>query len=253
MSASRAAKNGRSSGSQAICWPPESVLNPGPTHQWARTVVFDLHEVVVKWFDQFAKYVNLTYGLNVKEDDLTFYSAGFDPGINLSPDQFEKAFASFARLSQGGYGDLAPIQGIREAMQQVRDAGIRIEIWTWTPGALEIRPDTMTAYGSGIAQRVTMDLIRKLGLPIDPERDVRFMSPEQKKWEMARRHIPLIVEDNPETAVGVALGIAHACILVPKRYNELTARNILRLSHISELAQAIIEFFAKLDEAGVLL
>lgn len=100
---------------------------------------------------------------------------------------------------------------------------------------------------------MTRDLIVKLGLPVDVERDLRFMKPERKKWEMAEEHIPLIVEDNPETAVAVA-SAAHAVILVPEAYNKsLSFNNVLRLNDRGELAPAVINFYKKLDEAGVLL
>ncbi len=234
-------------------WPPASVLNPGQRVKWSREVVFDFHEVCVKWIARFCDFVNTLYGYNIKPDQLGFYNMQFDPSIPLTPEQFDQAFASFARLSVGGYGDLEAHEGIKEAIEQIQKAGIRVLIWTWTPGAAEIKFDGTGAYQTGIAQRVTKDLIRKLGLPVDVDRDVRFMQPGRKKWEMAEEHIPLIVEDNPETAVAVA-SAAHAAILVPEHYNDsLEFRNVLRLSDRRELAPTVIDFFKKLDEAGVLL
>jgi hypothetical protein len=234
-------------------WPPSSVLNPGPNHKWSREVVFDFHEVVVKWVEQFTTFLNLTYGYNMKPGQ-RFYNMQFDPSTPITPEQFDDAFVTFARLSVGGYGDLKAHEGIKETMEAIVAAGIKIQIWTWTPGAAEIKADGAGAYNTGIAQRVTRELIRKLDLPIDVERDVRFMKPDRKKWEMAEEHIPLIVEDNPETAVAVGLGIAHAAILVPEPYNEgLVAPNVLRLSDRNDLAPCVINFFQKLDDAKVLL
>jgi len=140
-----------------------------------------------------------------------------------------------------------------EAMRKIIAAGIGIEIWTWTPSASETQFSGLKSYGTGIAQRVTLDLIQKLKLPIDIVREVRFMSPDRKKWEMVEERIPLIVEDNPETAVGVGRGIGHAAILVPESYNDITSENVLRLTDRKHLAATVIGFFAKLDAAGVLL
>lgn len=235
-------------------WPPESVLKPGANHKWSREVVFDFHEVCVKWVARFTDFVNRCYGYNIKPEQLRFYHMQFDPSCPLTPQQFNEAFVAFARLSQGGYGDLELHPGIVEAIKQVKDAGIGVKIWTWTPGAAEAKFVGGSAYQTGIAQRVTRDLIVKLGFPVDVDRDVRFMQPGQKKWEMAEEHIPLIVEDNPETALSVGLGIAHAAILVPEPYNEgFACRNVLRLSERSQLAPTVIDFYKKLDEAGVLL
>lgn len=249
-------KAGRVVAASAPDWPPQTVLNPGPNHKWSREVVFDFHEVVVKWLERFCEFVNQQYGFNPKltPEQIRYYRMQFDPNNPLTPEQFEEAFVAFCRLSRGGYGDLQPHDGIKEAMQQIKDAGIKVNIWTWTPGAAEIKPTGHSGYQTGIAQRVTKELIRKLGLPVDVNRDVRFITPGQKSFEMAAEHIPLIVEDNPETAVSVGLGIAHAAILVPEPYNEgLVCRNVLRLSNRAQLAPTVISFYKKLDEAGLLL
>ena len=239
--------------SSPFTWPPESVLNSKGNHRWSRKVVFDLHEVIVEWGNQFAEFINRTHpGVNMQFDAQRFYNAAFDPDSNLTPELFDEAFATFARLSVGGYGDLKPIAGIVDTIKKIQAAGIKVEIWTWTPGAAELQPQHLNAYNTGIAQRVTRDLVRKLGLPIDAERDLRFMSPSSKIREMVEDHVPLIVEDNPATAVQV-FNYGHAAILVPTTYNDITCRNVLRLSDRSELADAVIDFFKKLDEAGVLL
>jgi len=234
-------------------WPPESVLNPGPNHKWSREVVFDFHEVCVKWLKRFCNFYNQLHGTNVKPEDIDFYNMQFNPKSGALPEQFDKSFVAFARLSTGGYGDLEPHDGIKEAMDQIRAAGIKIRIWSWTPAAADVKPDGAGAYHTGISQAVTKQLIVRLGLPVDVDRDVDFMQPGRKKWEMAEQHIPLIVEDNKTTASDVA-DAAHAVVLVPERYNEgFECRNVLRLSDRSLLAATVIDFYKKLDEAGVLL
>lgn len=234
-------------------WPPASVLNPGVNHKWSREVVFDFHEVCVKWLKRYCDFVNKSYGCKINPDEIDFYNMQFDPRTGLSPEQFEKAFVTFARLAVGGYGDLEAHEGVKEAMEQIRAAGIKIRIWTWTPGAAEIKPDGAGAYHTGIAQDVTKRLIRKLGLPVDVDRDLDFMPPGRKKWEMAEQHIPLLVEDNKTTASDVS-DAAHAVILVPEKYNEgFECRNVLRLTDRSQLAATVIDFYRKLEEAGVLL
>lgn len=236
-------------------WPPTTVLNPGINHKWVREVVFDFHEVCVKWVESFAEFVNQTYPhlkLSLAKNQTYFFQ--YDPSTSLSPDQFDEVFAAFVRLSVGGYGDLEPHIGIKEAMEKIVASGIKINIWSFVPGANDVKHDNLHSYNTGIAQHATRELIRKLGLPVDIERDVRFVHQEAKKWELAKEHIPLIVEDNPETAVGVARGIGHAAILVPESYNRgLKCPNVLRLNRRSELADAVISFYQKLDDANCLL
>src|SRR5205814_2803590 len=127
-----------------------------------------LHEVCVKWVHRFAEFVNATYpGANLKPEQIQFTNLQFDPSNNLTPEQFNEAFVTFARLSKGGYGDLEAHSGIKETMEEIRKAGIGITIWTWTPGAAETKFEGGSGYHTGVAQRVTKDLVRKLGLPID--------------------------------------------------------------------------------------
>jgi len=239
--------------STKFAWPPQSVIAPGPNFKWSRKVVFDFHEVIVKWVEQFTNFINLTYGYDIKPSSSRLYNLQFDPSLPITPEQFEHAFASFARLSKGGYGDLKAHAGVVKAIRDIKAAGIGVEIWTWTPAAAETQFAGLKSYGTGVAQRVTIDLIKKLNIPVDVVREVRFMSPDRKKWEMVEERMPLIVEDNPETVVGIARGIGHAAILVPESYNDITCENVLRLNSRKDLAATVIDFFAKLDEAGVLL
>lgn len=250
-------KSKAASNLQGESWPPASVLDPGPYHKWTRAVVFDFHEVCAKWLKRYCHFYNMLHGTNLQPEDFDFYNMQFkpsrDPSKQVMPELFDKTFVMFARASTGGYGDLEAHEGIKEAMEQIQAAGIKILIWSWTPAAADIKPDGAGAYNTGIAQDVTKRLIRKLQLPVDVDRDVDFMPPSRKKWEMVEEHIPLIVEDNKTTASDVA-DAAHAVLLVPEKYNEgFQCRNVLRLSNRSELAATVIDFYQKLDEAGVLL
>jgi len=235
-------------------WPPETVLNPGRGFIWKRVVAFDFHQVVTNWLEQYVKYINATYKRDIDHTKISLYNLQFDPNVNLTPAEHEEAFVNFARLSRGGYGSLQPYPGIREAFRKISDAGIKIKIFTWTPGATEKILGGDKSYGSGIAQRVTRELIESLDLGIDVDRDLKFIAPAEKKWKLVEDHIPLLVEDNPETAVSVGMGIGHAVVLVPETQNEgLIAPNVLRLTDRTELADTVISFYAKLGEAGLLL
>ncbi|MBX3136517.1 hypothetical protein KF707_09790 [Candidatus Obscuribacterales bacterium] len=234
-------------------WPPRSVLTPSdPDFRWERAVVLDLHNTLVDWLGAFAGFCNLHFGHNIDARKTAFYHMQMDPDNALSGKEFLEAFITFARRAQGGYADLQPYPGVVEAIKAIKDAGIDVKVWTWVPGAAEMRIDNHAqGYGTGIAQRVTKDLIARLGL--NPDVDVRFVTPGQKKYEMAEEHIPLIVEDSAETAVGVGQ-MAHAAILVPESYNRgIKAPNVLRLNDREQLAPTVIDFYKKLDAAGLLL
>lgn len=234
-------------------WPPKSVLKPCEDHLWSRTVVFDLHNTLVNWTGAFVDFANTQMGYSMTTDRQKFYHLQMDPDNPLTHEEFVALFDAFSRRHKGGYGDLPVYDGVVEGLKAIRKAGINIEIWTWTPGAIEgqmAHPDRMNS--SGAAQAVTRQLVAdKLG--IDPDRELRFISPGKKKFEMVAEHMPLIVEDSPETAVGVGQ-MAHAAILVPEPYNKsIKATNVLRLDHRSQLAPTVIKFFEELDAAGVLL
>jgi len=234
-------------------WPPRSVLTPSdPDFRWERTVVLDLHNTLVDWLGAFAQFCNLHFGHNIDPKKTTFYHMQMDPDNALSGKEFLDAFIAFARRAEGGYAALQPYPSSVKAIKDIKAAGINVEVWTWVPGAAEMRIDNHAqGYGTGIAQRVTKELIAKLGL--NPDVDVRFITPGQKKFEMVAEHIPLIVEDSPETAVGVGQ-MAHAALLVPESYNRgIKAPNVLRLNDREQLAPTVIEFYKKLDAAGLLL
>lgn len=234
-------------------WPPRSVLEPGASHKWAPTVAFDFHEVVVSFMEQFALVANASYpGANLVPAKAGFYNFGFDPEVAINPVEFQHLFKHFCMLATGGYGDLPMIAGIKEQMEAIRAAGINIVILTWVPGATDVVGDDKNPLHSGIAQRETLKLIEKLGLPIDVDRDVKFISPNQKPAYLGKKHIPLLVEDNRTTAVAVA-DMAHAAILVPTSYNQVTCPNVLRLKSRDELSARVIAFYEELRSRGLLL
>jgi hypothetical protein len=234
-------------------WPPESVLSVEPEF-WKREVAIDFDQVVANWTEQYVKFVNKTYGYNIDHTKVDFYHMQFDPSIPLTPEQHAEAFIMFSRLSRGGFDSLKPYDDIRETFRAILDAGIRIKIYTWVPGAADKVPGGAKSFNSGAAQRARFEMIKALDLGIDPVKDLKFMGPGEKKWKMAEEHIPLLIEDNPETAVGVGMCAAHAVILVPETTNAgLIAPNVLPLKNRKDLASAVISFFEKLDDAGLLL
>ncbi|MBS2002684.1 MAG: hypothetical protein JST44_14335 [Cyanobacteria bacterium SZAS LIN-5] len=234
-------------------WPPKSVLEPGTSHKWVPVVAFDFHEVVVSFMEQFARVANASYpGANLDASKAGFYNFGYDPEVGINPVEFQHLFKHFCMLSSGGYGDLPMIPGIKEQMEAIKAAGIGITILTWVPGATDVVGDDKNPLHSGIAQRETIRLIEKLGLPVDVDRDVKFISPNQKPGYLGKKHIPLLVEDNRTTAVAVA-DMAHAAILVPTSYNQVTCPNVLRLKSRDELSARVIGFYEELRSRGLLL
>jgi len=229
-------------------WPPQNLL--AQKDEFVKKVVFDLHGPILDWAEAFCEVAASLYGVDLKPAAVRYYSMAFDNEFPLTPEQFNNVFATFARLGRGGYGDLKPRPGIQETFKQIQAAGIATEIWTWVPGAAEHNHDTLKAFGTGIAQAQTYELIEKLGLVDNVKRRVRFISPTSKVPQMTEEHAPLIIEDNPVTAVH-ASSTGHACILTPEPYNVHTSDSgILRLNDHSELAAAVIDFFAKLEAAG---
>lgn len=253
MSTSKQAVTTRSRKPAASNWPPKSILEPGNGHKWVPTVAFDLHEVIVSFMAQFAEYANTVYpDANLKPSAARFYDPGYDPEVNISPIEWNHLFSTFCMLAPGGYGDLPVIPGVIDQLKKIKDAGIHIEIWTWVPGATSVTSEDHMPLHSGVAQRQTLELIERLGIPVDVNRDVKFVAPNQKARRLGQKHIPLLVEDNRSTAVNVA-DMAHAAILVPTTYNQVSCPNVLRLRSRNELAARVIEVFDALREQGLLL
>lgn len=231
-------------------WVPESVIELGRLEPFFRKIVFDLHGVILNWQHLYYAFVNEQYGYNIDADKVRFYY--LDPKVPATCEQLEEAFDAFVSLSRGGYGDLAIYPGIVEDMHAIRDAGIAIEIWTWTPGVGNTKSAVVAPFETGCAQAVTQELLASLKLPIDPVRDVRFMPLAEKRGEMVEEHIPLIVEDSVVVASMVAES-AHAAILMPTEYNKtFRFKNVHRLKHRRQLVPVVLNFYAGLEEAGVL-
>lgn len=166
-------------------WPPASILKPGdPHYRWAATVMFDLHGVIFDWESAFQRFANAQFGYGFNLDTRTFYDIGRDPSTPISPKQFAELFQAFVRRANDGYGELAPIPGVIEQIEMITAAGIKAVICTYTPGAADVRPDGSTTFQTGIARKVTMELIeRHLGHIIKPQ-DVIFSSHSGKKYVM---------------------------------------------------------------------
>jgi len=233
-------------------WPPANLLSQ--KEAFRKKVVFDLHGPLLDWSTAFCEVAGGMYGVKLDPAQVRHYNMGMDEGFPLSPKEFNAVFPVFARLARGGYGALAIKPGMVEALNQIRAAGISVEIWTWVPGAAEHNHETLKSFGTGIAQSVTRELLVESGLVKDGMRDIRFIKPDAKVGQLAEDHIPLIVEDNPVTAVAAGMAAGLACLLTPEPYNvHLAANGILRLNSHSEIAPAIIDFFAKLDAAKCFL
>lgn len=252
MSKNTRARLSKAGSAVPMGWPPENLLSQKGEFQ--RKVVSDLHGPILDFMGRFAEFAGKLYGVKIDPAKARFYSPGFDNGMNITPHQFSEAFTAFQRLSRGGYGDLKPLPGIADAFKRIRKEGIQIEIWTWVPGVSDYDPDTKLAYGTGIAQHATYELLEKLGLVDDVRKSVRFIKPEAKVPTMAQEHIPLIIEDHPVTAVSAGMAYGHAAILVPEPFNKnLVAPGVLRLDDRADLADSVIEFFNVLEKAGSLL
>lgn len=225
---------------------------------WKREVACDLHGVVVDWTVRFAHFASGVLKRKITpEMCLQLYNFAYGQESGLAPFEFWELFPKFARLTRGGYGDLPAFDGVVDQLKQIRDAGIRIRLMTHCPGASEHEPEHSEAYGSSAAQTATLQLIERLALPLDPASDVMFMSPSEKPWQMARRHIPLIIEDNPVTAIQVARGIGHGAILLADKHTpfnrSVRATGVTTLRDRKLLAETVIRFFTQLEEANALL
>lgn len=225
---------------------------------WKREVACDLHGVIVDWTAPFAKFASAVLGREITPAMcLSLYNFAYGGEAGLAPFEFWELFPKFARLTKGGYGDLPAFPGMVEQLKLIRDAGIRIRLMTHCPGASEHEPEHSEAYGSSASQTATIQLIQRLALPLDLATDVMFVSPSEKPWQMARRHIPLIIEDNPVTAVQVARGIGHGAILLADKYTpfnrSVRATGVTTLRDRNKLAETVIGFFTQLEEANALL
>lgn len=233
-------------------WPTANVLRQ--KKMFLNKVIFDFDGPIVDFNTHFLDYLSRLYQVKLDKSMLTHYNMGYNAAMPISPHQFQVGLDNYGRLAKGGFSDRKPMPGILDALKQIQAAGIRVEVWTYSPGATDHNPDTLVSNGTGTAQNATLELIRQLGFLENPDQQVRLIKPEMKAVEMAKEHIPLIVEDHPGTALAAGSVFGHAAILVPEPYNVgISAPGVLRLSDRADLAPAVISFFQKLREAGCLL
>jgi hypothetical protein len=234
-------------------WPTPNLLKQPERPTFRRRVVTDLHGPILDYMRAVCNVAKHHLGIDLDPNKAVHYMAGYDASFGITPAEFASLFGIVARLKgKDGYGGLEVRPGVAEAFQEIRKAGIAVEVWTWVPGATE-HDENLKAFGTGIAQSGTMEHLVKLGIIDDPQRQVRFIKPSAKATEMAAEHIPLIIEDNPVTAVAAGYGYGNAAILTPESYNQhLVSPGVLRINDLSELAPAVIDFFEKLEKAGAL-
>lgn len=233
-------------------WPPANLLTQ--KKMFLKKVIFDLHGPILDFNGPFLAHLSGLYNKELHAGMLDHYNMGYNSRMPITPHQFQRGLENFGRLARGGFSDLPAMPGIVEALKQIQEAGIRLEIWTYAPGATDYSHDTLLANGTGIAQLGTMECIEKLGIVKDVNKQVRFIKPEHKAGMMAHEHIPLIVEDHPVTAVTAGAAYGNAALIVPEFYNQgVSAPGVLRLDNRTDLAPAIISFFKKLEDAGCLI
>lgn len=233
-------------------WPPANLLLQ--KEMFLKKVIFDLHGPILNFNAAFLAHLSGLYGMDLDVSMLDHYNMGYNARMPITPNQFQRGLENFNRLARGGFSDLPAMPGIVEALKQIQDAGIKLEIWTFAPGATDYSKDTLLSNGTGVAQHGTLECIEKLGIVKDVRKQVRFIRPEAKASLMAQEHIPLIVEDYPVTAVTAGAAYGNAALLVPEPYNVgVSAPGVLRLEKRSDLAPAIIGFYKKLEEAGCLI
>jgi hypothetical protein len=233
-------------------WLPDSIKDVLSDEKWANEVIFDLHETILNWGAPIAILAKQMYPhSNYDPNKMGFYNAGFDPGCTLSSYEWEMVLIQ--ALTHGLYGQLPLVDKDTAAqMWRIAKSGTRCRILTHVPGASDVSHTDKIPIHSNAAQRLTLELIKRLNLPVDVEKDVEFVYPNRKKDFMAERYIPLMIEDNIETAAGVAT-YAHACILVPKPYNAgFKCPNVLRLKSRAELDTRVIAFFKELKRLNLL-
>ena len=252
-----ASKNKKQAGTQTALpavknWPPEAILIA--PEKWANEFACDIDEVVLSYLARVTVFAKQMYPhSNLDPSRMRFYDPGYDPECTLSPYEWEYVKNHFLSQDKGAFGDRPLMtKEIVDQLWAIANHGIRIRLLTYVPDAADVSRTDQNPQHTSIARRLTLDLIKRYGLPIDPVRDVSFVYPGQKKDWIAERYIPLIAEDNIETAAGVAT-YAHACILMPTPYNQgFRCRNVLRLKNRSEFADRVIEFYDVLKRLGKL-
>ncbi|MBY0359491.1 MAG: hypothetical protein K2W82_15920 [Candidatus Obscuribacterales bacterium] len=236
-------------------WLPENVL--AHREEFSAKVIFDLHGPVLDFMTPFYAHAGKMFGVKFDMRKIRYWYPQYDKTMPITPQQYREAFADFARRTKDGFGSLPARPGIQQAIKQIRNAGIDVEIWTCVPGALDVDRDTQHNTGVGIAQDVTRKLIDRLGLVDDVMTKVRFCDSADAKLPLMRREPllpPLIVEDHPKTCVDAGVIHGLAAIMVPEPYNlNVTCPGVLPLKDRADLAPAVIHFFTELEKAGCLV
>jgi hypothetical protein len=233
-------------------WPsPNLTAQP---EMFVKKLITDLHGPLLRYDIAVCEVAKGLFGVHLTPEQVRHYNMAYDANFPLSPVQFNRVFQVITQMSRGGYSDLPIREDAVEQFKLIKAAGIPIEVWTYVPGALDHDHETLKSHATGIAQRGTRDLIASMGIVDDVMRQVRFVRPDAKPYLMAEEHLPLIVEDNPVTALAAGYAFGNAAILTPEPYNEhLVCPGVLRLNDISELAPTVIDFFEKLEAAGAIL
>lgn len=229
---------------------PENVLN-APPEFWERELFLDLHGVLLPgWLQAFLKFYNdaMSTDIDIKDGLLYFRQYSFEKGMR--PGVWNDLFLEFANLVKGGYGDLEPDPVVLKALHKIAKAGINVKVCSWTPGANEISQSHDKHYGTGAAQKATLELLERIGAPVDL-REVEFCSTSHKMARMQDQHVPLIIEDCAHTAVHCA-SAGLGAILIPHPYNLVTFPGVTRLKSSRQLATTVISFYKQLEDAGLL-
>ncbi len=233
-------------------WPPQAILDAA--EPWANEFACDIDETVLSYLARVSVFAKQMYPhSNLEPNRMRFYDPGYDPQCTLNPYEWESVRTHFLSQDKGAFSDRPLMtEEIVDQLWKIANHGIRIRLLTYVPDAGDVSKTDQNPHHTSIARRLTLELIKNYGLPIDPVRDVTFVYPGQKKDWIAERYIPLIAEDNIETAAGVAT-YAHACILMPTLYNQgFRCPNVLRLKNRSEFADRVIEFYDELKRRGKL-
>lgn len=231
-------------------WPPAPVLAREEQY-YTNTVIFDLHGPILDWTGPFCKFASMALGVELDPAQQSVYSLADDPNMPITGGQFAELFKQFARLDVGGYGSLPLQPDIVNQLNKIRAAGINIKIYTWVPGALDHYADTLESVGTGVAQKVTFDLLVNAGIVKDPLKEIVFVAPSKKCLLMADKHIPLIVEDYAATGAQVA-SFGLGALLVPEPHNlGCQMPGMKRLEDRLQLADEVIAYFEALKSKNL--
>lgn len=259
------------SGKRIETFPGGAVVNPNlfnhPPGTWQRTVELDIHGVWFDWLTPFCAYISQVTGRTVTVEQIMLYHFGYQGNLSISREEFYENFNRFASDTIGGYGGLNAYVGMVEALKTVlqSDLGIKVRIRTYTPDANAQSRHHQQPFGVNPAQGVTLNMlerfVRENNLSIDLRKAISWTPGHLKPFEMADEFRPLLVEDHGPTAVSAVDDVGIGAILVTQPYNRLLSHPwIVRYGDPAELGyqdraglgDLIIEYFARLEDAGVL-